>query len=343
MDLTTRYLGLSLAHPLMPGASPMVDDLGLVRRLEDAGAAAIVMHSLFEEQITQGQLAAHSGIEANAESSAEATSYFPHASVFALGPESYLEQIRRIRAAVAVPVIASLNGTTPGGWLEYARLVEEAGAHALELNVYSVPTDPGASATDVEDRVVEIVRTVRGEVRIPLAVKLSPFYSSLPNLVRRIEEAGADGLVLFNRFYQPDIDPERLEVTRALQLSDSTELLLRVRWLAILSWQTKMSLAASGGVHTAADAIKAMMAGACAVQVSSALLRAGPEHLRTMIDGVRDWLAEHEYESVAQLTGSMNHARCPDPAAYERGNYVRILQGWSGRPGAQAASDLPGR
>ena len=330
MNLTTTYLGLKLAHPLMPGASPLVDDLGAVRRLEDAGASAIVMHSLFEEQITQGQLSAHRAIEEYAESSAEATTYFPHASVFALGPETYLEQIRRIRAAVGVPVVASLNGSTAGGWLEYARLIEEAGAHALELNVYAIPSDPDRDAAQVERDVVEIVRTVREAVRIPFAVKLSPFYSSLPHLVRRLEQAGADGAVLFNRFYQPDIDTENLEVARTLQLSDSTELLLRLRWLAILSWQTRMSLAITGGVHTAQDAVKAMMAGARAVQLTSALLAHGPERLRTILDGVRAWLEEHEYESVAQLTGSMNHARCPDPAAYERGNYVRILQSWTG-------------
>lgn len=331
MNLATTYLGIPLAHPLMPGASPLVDDLDMVRRLEDAGAAAIVMHSLFEEQIAQGQLAAHLGLEASAESNAEATSYFPGASVFALGPESYLEQIRRIRAAVAVPVIASLNGTTAGGWLEYARLMEEAGAHAVELNVYSIPTDPLDDAAAVEERVVQVVRAVRGELRIPFAVKLSPYYSSLPHLVRRIEGAGADGVVLFNRFYQPDIDPERLEVTRTLHLSDPSELLLRVRWLAILSWQTKMSLAASGGVHTALDAVKVLMAGASAVQTTAALLRGGPSELRRIVDGLSTWLEDHEYESVAQMRGSMNHAHCPDPAAYERGNYVRILQGWSGR------------
>jgi dihydroorotate dehydrogenase (fumarate) len=332
MNLTTTYLGLKLAHPLMPGASPLVDDLDTVRRLEDAGASAIVMHSLFEEQITQGQLAVNSALEEHEESNAEGTSYFPPDAMFALGPETYLEQVRRIRAAVAVPVIASLNGTTAGGWLEYARLMEQAGASALELNVYAIPTDPSRDAAHVEDGVVEVVRAVRAELRIPFAVKLSPFYSSLPHLVRRIEQAGADGAVLFNRFYQPDIDVEQLEVSRALHLSDPTELLLRVRWLAILSWQTKMSLAVSGGVHTPIDAIKSMMAGARAVQLTSALLQHGPGRLREILDGVRTWLEEHEYESIAQLTGSMNHARCPDPAAYERGNYVRLLQSWTGGP-----------
>jgi dihydroorotate dehydrogenase (fumarate) len=332
MNLTTTYLGLELAHPIMPGASPLVDDLGAVRRLEDAGASAIVMHSLFEEQITQGQLNAHRALEEHEESNPEGTSYFPSASLFALGPETYLEQVRRIRDAVSVPVIASLNGTTAGGWLEYARLLEDAGASAVELNVYSIPTDPDRDAAQVEDDVVDIVRAVRGTLRIPFAVKLSPFYSSLPHLVRRIEGAGADGAVLFNRFYQPDIDAEELAVSRALQLSDPTELLLRLRWLAILSWQTKMSLAVTGGVHTPIDAIKSMMAGARAVQLTSALLKHGPSRLKEILDGVRTWLLEHEYESVAQLTGSMNLAHCPDAAAYERGNYVRILQSWTGRP-----------
>ena len=332
MDLTTTYLGLRLAHPLMPSASPLVDDLSTVRRLEDAGASAIVMHSLFEEQITQEGLVEHRVIDEHAESNAEALTYFPRASTFALGPDTYLEQIRRIRAAVSVPVIASLNGTSAGGWIEYARLMQDAGAPALELNVYSIPTDPADDAAAVEHRVIEAVRAVRGAVTIPFAVKLSPFYSSLPHLMTRIAAAGADGAVLFNRFYQPDIDPERLEVSRTLRLSDSSELLLRLRWLAILSWRTPLTLAASGGVHTATDAIKAMMAGARAVQLTSALLRHGPSRLKEILDGVRTWLVEHEYESVAQLTGSMNLAHCPDAAAYERGNYVRILQSWTGRP-----------
>jgi dihydroorotate dehydrogenase (fumarate) len=288
------------------------------------------MHSLFEEQITHEGLAAERVMEEHAESNAEALTYFPRASTFALGPDTYLEQVRRIRAAVSVPVIASLNGTSAGGWIEYARLLQDAGAHALELNVYSIPTDPEDDAVAVEHRVVEAVRAVRGAVTIPFAVKLSPYYSSLPHLVRRIAEAGANDAVLFNRFYQPDIDPERLEVSRTLRLSDPSELLLRLRWLAILSWQTPMTFAASGGVHSALDAVKALMAGARAVQLTSALLAGGPHRLRTVIGDLRTWLAEHEYESIAQLTGSMSHARCPDPAGYERGNYVRMLQEWTG-------------
>ena len=235
IDLSTRYLGLDLPHPIMPGASPLVDDLDMVRRLEDAGAAAIVMHSLFEEQIVGEQVATHAVMEQPAESFAEALSYFPDPVGFALGPEEYLEQIRRIRQMVAVPVIASLNGTTPGGWLEYARLCEEAGADALELNVYRLVTNTHESGQQADEHLLRLVREVRGTVRIPLAVKLSPFHSSLAWLARRLEEAGADGLVMFNRFYQPDVDPERLEVVRRLRLSDPSELLLRLRWLAILA------------------------------------------------------------------------------------------------------------
>ena len=326
MDLTTTYLGLQLSHPIMPGASPLADDLDSVKKLEDAGASAIVMRSLFEEQILREQLGAQEHIHALEGSHAEALSYLPPTSVFALGPEMYLEQLRKVRAAVAVPVIASLNGTTPGGWVDYARLMEQAGAHALELNLYTIPTDAEESAQAVEDRGIAVVSAVAAVVKIPVAVKLSPFYSSLPHFTKRVAGAGAQGVVLFNRFYQPDIDVEELDVVRALHLSDSSELLLRLRWLAILSGRTKLSLSVSGGVHTALDAVKAMMTGAHSVQVVSALLKRGPGYLRTMIDEVRAWMEEHEYESVAQLTGSMSLERCPEPSAYERGNYMSLLQ-----------------
>jgi dihydroorotate dehydrogenase (fumarate) len=332
MNLSTTYLGFTLPHPLMPGASPLVDDLDTVRQLEDAGAAAIVMHSLFEEQITAeeevaGRLAAHG------DSFAEALSYLPEVPAFALGPDRYLEQLRRIREAVAVPVIASLNGVTPAGWLEYARLMEQAGAHALELNVYHLATDPAESASAVEARVLDVLRAVRGAVRLPLAVKLSPFYSALAHLARELDTLGADGLVLFNRFYQPDIDPEALEVVPALQLSDSSELRLRLRWLAILHGRLRPTLAASGGVHTGLDALKAVLAGAHAVQMVSALLRHGPEHLAVVRAELARWLEEHEYDSLAQAQGSMSLLRCPDPAAFERANYLRVLQSWRGVEG----------
>jgi dihydroorotate dehydrogenase (fumarate) len=327
MNLATTYLGFALPHPLMPGASPLVDDLDMVRRLEDAGAAAIVMHSIFEEQIAAEEHAAGQ-VAAHGESFGEALSYLPGSPPFALGPDRYLEQLRRIREAVTVPVIASLNGVTAAGWLEYARLLEQAGAHALELNVYHVATDPAESAAAAEARVLDVLRAVRASVRLPLAVKLSPFFSALAHLAHELDALGADGLVLFNRFYQPDIDPEVLEVVPALHLSESSELLLRLRWLAILHGRVRPALAASGGVHTGLDALKAVMAGAHAVQMVSALLRHGPQHLAVVRAELARWLEEHEYESLAQAQGSMSLLRCPDPAAFERANYLRVLQSW---------------
>lgn len=330
VDLSTTYLGLRLPHPLMPGASPMVDNLETVRRLADAGAAAIVMHSLFEEQIVQEQLATAFFTEAHAEAFAEALSYFPRPAEYALGPEQYLRQIGRIKAAVEIPVIASLNGATVGGWVQYARWMQEAGADALELNVYYLATNPDEPSASVEQRTLDVLRAVREAVTIPVAVKLSPFYSSLAHFAAQLDAAGADGLVLFNRFYQPNIDIEQLEVVPRLELSTSAEVLLRLRWLAILSDRVRASLAVTGGVHSVEDAIKAIMAGAHAVQMVSALLHHGPEYLGTVLDGLRRWMDEHGYTSVAQMRGSMSLARCPDPAAFERANYIRVLQGWRG-------------
>jgi len=328
MDLSTTYLGFSLPHPFMPGASPMVDNLDTVRRLEDAGAAAIVMHSLFEEQLAGEHLAHAVYTMGSADSFPEALSYFPRAGDFALGPDEYLEQLRRIKAAVRVPVIASLNGCDWGGWLAYARLLAQAGADALELNVYELGSDPRESAAAIENRLVSMVRSVRGNVRIPIAVKLSPYYTALAHLAGELERAGADGLVLFNRFYQADLDIEELEVTPTLRLSDSAELLLRVTWLAVLSPHARGSLAVSGGVHNAVDALKAVMAGAHAVQMVSALLRNGPEHLRRVRDATAEWLEQHEYESLRQMRGSMNLHRCPNPRAMTRANYVDVLHSW---------------
>ena len=335
MDLSTTYLGLELPHPLMPGACPLVDDLDAVRRLEDAGAAAIVMHSLFEEQLLHEemcsmQLDLHEGLYP------EALSFLPNRGgfdmdvdqVISLGPDQYLSQLRRIKEAVGVPVIASLNGTTPGGWTEYAHLIEQAGADALELNVYYVATDPMETAEQVESRVLDIVRSVRRIVRIPVAVKLSPFYTSLAHLAKQLDGEGAEGLIVFNRFYQPDLDLEQLEAVPRLHFSDSSELLLRLRWLSILAGNVRASLAVSGGVHTAHDALKAVAAGADAVQVVSALLQHGPEHLRVLRQGMERWLEANEYDSLRQLHRSMSLQRCPDPQAFERGNYVRVLQSW---------------
>jgi len=331
MDLSSTYLGLPLAHPLITGASPLVDDLDVVRRLEDAGAAAITMHSLFEEQITAERDATWRHLDLHAEGHAEATTYFPRDDEYRLGPDQYLEQIRRIKAAVAVPVIASLNGATGRGWTDYAAAMQQAGADALELNVYMVATDLQVPGADIEQRIIDAARLVRAAVTIPVAVKLSPFFSSLSHLAGRLDDEGVNGLVLFNRFYQPDIDIEQLDVVPHLRLSDSSELLLRLRWLAILSGRVRAGLACSGGVHTAADAIKAIMAGAHAVQLVSALLHDGPERLATLRLDLERWMIEHEYASVAQMRGSMSLGRCPDPAAFERGNYVKLLQTWRPR------------
>lgn len=332
MDLSTTYLGLRLASPLMAGASPLSHELDTVRRLEDAGSSAIVLHSLFEEQVRDEQSGSLHYMDRFAHASAEAISYFPAADEFPFGPQEYLEHIRRVRSAVRVPVIASLNGTSQDRWVEHARLIEQAGATALELNVYYLATDMHETSSLIETRLVGLVRRLRKEIAIPFAVKLSPFFSAVANLVAQLEEAGADGVVLFNRFYQPDIDVERLEAMPTLHLSDQSELLLRLRWLAILFGRTHLSLAASGGVHEATDVIKATMAGADVVQVVSALLQRGPEHLRTLRDRVRAWMTEHEYESMAQMRGSMSLQRSPDPRAFERANYMRILQTWKPEP-----------
>ncbi len=328
MDLSTTYLGFSLPSPLMPGASPLVDDLDTVRRLEDAGASAIVMHSLFEEQITREQLGSVRNIQAHENSFAEALSYFPRVDEYALGPDRYLEQIQRIKAMVGVPVIGSLNGTTPEGWLAYAKQIQEAGADAVEVNFYHVVTNPKETGADVERRLIDVVRLVKAAVTIPVAVKVSPFFSSLPHLAQQLDGLGADGLVLFNRFYQPDIDPEALEAVPRLNLSTSNDLLLRVRALATLSGRVKASLAATGGVHTSLDALKAVMAGAHAVQMVAALLQHGPQHLRVVREELARWLQDHEYASLRQAQGSMSLEHCPDPEAFERGNYMRVLQTW---------------
>jgi dihydroorotate dehydrogenase (fumarate) len=328
MDLGTTYLGLRLPHPFMPGASPLVDDIDNVKRLEDAGAAAIVMHSLFEEQIVREQLNAFIHTDRHGESFAEAMSFFPRPDSFALGPEEYLHQIARIKTTVSCPVIGSLNGTSLGGWLDYAKAIEQAGADALELNVYAVRGDFDETAEDVEGRTIEMVKAVKSSVRLPLAVKLSPFYTSLAHFAKRLDGAGADGLVLFNRFYQPDIDPSELVTTRALHLSNSSELPLRLRWLALLSNRIRPSLAVSGGIHTAVDSVKALMAGAHAVQVVSALLQRGPRYLQALREHVVSWMEEHEYGSLDELQGSMNFEMCPDPSVYERANYMLTLQSW---------------
>jgi dihydroorotate dehydrogenase (fumarate) len=298
MDLTTRYLGLLLAHPFIPGASPFTQDLDMVMRLEDAGAPALIMHSLFEEDLVSQD--AH--------------------------PHEYLEQLLRIKRRTDLPVIASLNGTTAEGWLRYAQLLERAGASALELNFYHVATDPFEDGIAVEHRVIDIVAVLKESIRIPLAVKLSPFFSALPHLAATLDGLGADGLVVFNRFYQPDIDPERRSVTLALRYSDSSELLLRLRAIAVLADRVKASLALTGGVHETIDAVKAIMAGADVVQMVSALMKRGPAELGRIRDAFAAWGDEHEYDSVQEMRGTMCLARSGNPKTFERGNYRQALR-----------------
>jgi dihydroorotate dehydrogenase (fumarate) len=330
MDLSTNYLGFRLPHPLIPGASPLADELDGIRRLEDAGAPMIVLRSLFEEQIIHDQLAAQHGIDEHENAFAEALSYLPSPEGFRFGPGSYVEHVERVKRAVSVPVVASLNGTTPGGWVEYARLLQDAGADALELNLFLVPTDPEESAETIETRLIELVRAVRSHVRVPLAVKLSHFYTSLAHFARRLESEGVDGIVVFNRFYEPDIDVRDQQVLRTLSLSSSAELLPRLHALAIVSGRTRLSLAVTGGVHTGLDALKAVMCGAEAVQMVSALLKKGAAQLAVARTELAHALEENEYDSLDQVRGSMSLTRCPDPKAYERVNYMHILQNWRG-------------
>ncbi|HVU33856.1 MAG TPA: dihydroorotate dehydrogenase-like protein [Opitutaceae bacterium] len=328
MNLTTKYLGLTLPNPLVVGASPYCDTAYVARQLQDAGAAAIVMRSLFEEQIDAEQRALAHHIESAAESHAEATSYFPSFSEYQLTPDHYLKQIEHLKKTLTIPVIGSLNGCRPGGWIEYAKRCADAGVDAMELNLYQLVTDPALRAADVEASMLETVSNVVGSVSVPVAVKISPFHSSPLNFALALEKAGAAGVVLFNRFYQPDFNLEDLEVLPQLKLSDPTELLLRLRWMAILSPHLKGSLSASGGVHSAEDAVKALLAGANTVQVVSALLKHGPRFITVLLNGIRHWLTEHGYEDIDQLRGAMNLNRCPDPSAFERANYIRILQSW---------------
>ncbi len=325
MDLTTTYLGLKLPHPIVCGASPLSADLDMVMKLEDAGAAAIVMHSLFEEQIFKSALRRpHLGRE-----SRPAVDAPPPHSAYAQPPGEYLEHLLRVKARVGIPIIASLNGTTPDGWLQYARALERAGANAVELNFYHVATDPAETGASIEQRLIDIVAVVKESVSIPVAVKLSPFYSSVPNLAMRLERIGADGLVLFNRFYQADIDPETRGTTVRVQLSDSADLLLRLHVIAILSNRVRMSLALSGGVHEPIDVVKAVMAGADAVQLTSTLLRHGPSrltHLRTQFE---NWAEAHHYGSLLRFKGAAALASRGDRPGFERADYLSVLQSWS--------------
>lgn len=327
-DTSIRWLGLTLKNPLIVGASPLADKLDVAKRCEDAGAAAITLRSLFAEQIAAEQMAADRYL--GAQDHAEASGYLPATIDGKLGPEAWLEQIRKLRQALSIPIVASLNGTSRGSWVDHAKLAEQAGAHAIELNLYAIPADPDEGAAAVEYRLVEVVRAVREQTKLPLSVKLSPFFSAPVAFVKMLEKAGADGVVLFNRFYQADIDVDTLELTRVLHLSEPTELLLRLRWLALISPTTKLSLACSGGVHSELDVARAVMAGAQAVQVVSSVLAHGTGALTSMTAGYRRFLEEREYSSSTQLCGSMNRARCPEPERWERADYAQMLQSWHG-------------
>ena len=327
MDLKTTYLGLELANPIVSGSCPLGANLDTVRLLEDAGAAAVVMPSLFEEEI-MAAATAQMEMESAGAGFAEASSYIPNPDGYHIGPDHYLEHVQGAKKAVSIPIIASINGTSAGGWTRYAKKMEEAGADALELNTYYIATDANEPGSDVEKRTLDIVTAVKEAVSIPIAVKLSPFFSSLANFAKQLQEKGADGLVIFNRFYQPDLDIEELDVVPNLRLSTADELRLRLRWLAILSSQVELSLAATGGAHNAVDVIKATMAGAHSVQMVSALLIHGPEHIKRTLEAIDFWLTEHEYESLRQMQGSMNMSKVPDAAKLTRANYMKMLDSW---------------
>jgi len=325
MNLTTHYMGLTLKNPIVPSASPLSKSIGGIREMEDAGAAAITMYSLFEEQIDAQALALHHFLDHGSESFAEALSYFPREKEFNLGPEGYLELIRQAKEAVDVPVIGSLNGVTTGGWVGYAKKIEQAGADALELNVYLLPTRTDLDGSSVEQVYLDVLREVKASINIPVAMKVGPFFSAIPNMAQRLDQAGADGLVLFNRFYQPDFDLEELSVTPNLVLSRSSEMRLPLRWIAILYGHVNASLALTTGVHTAEDALKAIMAGADIANVASLLLERGVGAIGELLQGITAWMDEHEYESVAQMKGSLSQRSCAEPAAFERANYMKVL------------------
>jgi dihydroorotate dehydrogenase (fumarate) len=328
-DLSTSYLGLSLKNPLVVSPSPLCEDLGAIRKMEDAGASAVVLHSLFEEQLTLNSQDLDRFLTSGTESFAEALSYFPDMGQFKLGPEAYLEHIQKAKKAVKIPIIGSLNGVSTGGWVSFAKKIEQAGADALELNVYYIATDPDMSGPQVEQMYADLVRDVRGSLKIPIAVKLGPYFSSMASVARRLDQAGANGLVLFNRFYQPDFDLEKLEVTPNLNLSRSEELRLRLCWVAILSGRIKADMAITGGVHTAEDVIKSMMAGAKVAMMTSALLKNGIEHLKTVREGIEAWMEKHEYASIRQMQGSMSQKSVAEPAAFVRANYMKVLRSYA--------------
>jgi dihydroorotate dehydrogenase (fumarate) len=328
MDLSTTYLGLSLKNPVVPSSSPLSESIDSILQMEDHGAAAIVMHSLFEEQLTKESHRLDHYLDYGTESFAEALSYFPVADDYHVGPDSYLDHIRKAKERCSMPIIGSLNGISTGGWTGYAKQIEEAGADALELNIYYIPTDPRMTAVEVEQRYVDIVTAVRSATSLPLAVKMKPYFSAVANMAQRLVDAGANGLVLFNRFYQPDIDLEALEVTPGLVLSSSHEMRLPLRWVAILSGRIDADLAVTSGVHTYEDVLKAVMAGASVTMMASELLRNGVDRIIDVLGDVALWLREHEYDSLEQMRGSMSQRHVAEPSAFERANYMKVLQSW---------------
>jgi dihydroorotate dehydrogenase (fumarate) len=328
-DLTTDYMGLTLRGPIVASSSPHTEHLDDMKRLEEAGVAALVLPSLFEEQLELESLDLDRFLSHGEESHAEALSYLPDHGDFALGPTAYLDRITAAKQALQVPVIGSLNGISLGGWTRYAKRMEEAGADALELNVYYLPTDPEVSGSEVEDRYVNLVREVSGSVKIPVAVKLTTFLSAPVHLARRLGKAGAKGLVLFNRLYQPDFDLEKLDVVPSLELSTPSTLRIRLRWTAIIWGHTSADIAISGGVHSGSDVLKCMMAGAKVAMVASSVLRHGNDHVRVMLDELSRWMEEHDYDSIRLMQGSMSQRACADPSAFERANYMRVLRSYA--------------
>ncbi len=325
IDLSTSYLGFTLENPIVASASPLSKKLDLVKRIEDAGAGAIVLYSLFEEQINHESRELDHYLTRGTDHYGEALSYFPDMAHYNIGPEPYLDHLHRVKQAVNIPVIASLNGVSNGGWIDYALRMQEAGADALELNIYYLPTDPTLSSAELESSYVELVRSVRACVRIPLALKISPFFTALPHMARRFADAGADALVMFNRFYQPDFDLERLEVVPNLTLSTSQDLRLPLSWIAMLYGRVPLDLALTSGVHSAQDVLKAMMAGANVAMMTSELLAHGIYRIRDVLADLRAWMIEHEYESIEQMRGSMSQRAVAEPAAFERANYMKVL------------------
>ncbi len=325
MDLKTNYLGLSLNSPLVAGASPISEDISNIKKLEDCGASAVVLYSLFEEQLRHEQYELHYFSTENTYLSPEAATYFPDYDQYRVGPDGYLEHIRKAKEAVNIPIIASLNGVSAGGWTEFAKKIEQAGADALELNNYSLATSFFTPSIEIENKFLDILDSVKSHIKIPVTVKLSPFYTNLPYSCKRIEEAGADGLVLFNRFYQPDIDLEELEIKPKVQLSTSNDLRLALTWIGILKGRLKTDFAASGGVHSGEDVIKMMMAGANVTLIVSALLVNGIEYLKIIEKQIIEWMERKEYVSILQMQGSMSQQNIPDPSAFERAQYMKAL------------------